>query len=257
MIQRFIFLVLLGFVRVHSSFNNDKESEIIRNKLSDYLTLMSQAVVIPLEDIYLGLIQFDDPVNAARSMFLSFMNKYRSLTNTYIGMESNGKFLGYFSDDVPYGKAFFETIVMVNTTTRLYFYDIKVDGTPVSTYRNRTYEPRARPWYIEAKQKNQITWSSPYLSSTLLQPMITLATPVINNTYADGGESMPHKLLGILAADIALDDINSFLKESFGANRNVFIVDARTGYLIGSSTGSSVSIVDTSTGTKVGSYYHN
>jgi class 3 adenylate cyclase len=65
------------------------------------------------------------------------------------------------------------------------------------------YDPRERPWYIGAKDKNALFWSDVYIFSTGKVPGITASSPVMNNG----------KLIGIFGLDIPLIEISKFLTE--------------------------------------------
>ena len=65
------------------------------------------------------------------------------------------------------------------------------------------YDPRERPWYKGAKEKNSLFWSDVYIFNTGKVPGITASSPVISNG----------KLIGIFGLDIPLIEISNFLIE--------------------------------------------
>lgn len=65
-----------------------------------------------------------------------------------------------------------------------------------------TYEPRERPWYIEAAAGDGLIWTDPYVFFTAQVPGITSAVPVRN---ADGA------LQGVVGVDLELGALSSFL----------------------------------------------
>jgi adenylate cyclase len=86
------------------------------------------------------------------------------------------------------------------------------------------YDPRKRPWYIGAKDKQGLFWSDVYIFATGQIPGITAAAPVHG---ADGS------LMGIFGLDIPLIEISNFLEDlrkeiqdkKFGKTAIAFIVN--------------------------------
>ena len=88
------------------------------------------------------------------------------------------------------------------------------------------YDPRKRPWYIGAKEKQGLFWSDVYIFSTGKIPGITASAPVHG---ADGN------LMGIFGLDIPLIEISNFLEDlrkeiqdkKFGKTAIAFIVNTK------------------------------
>ena len=59
------------------------------------------------------------------------------------------------------------------------------------------YDPRARPWYIKAKETKKLGMTDAYLGATTQKMMVTIMAPVFNGT----------DFLGVFGIDIALDDL--------------------------------------------------
>lgn len=59
------------------------------------------------------------------------------------------------------------------------------------------YDPRARPWYIKAKETKKLGMTDAYLGATTQEMMVTIMAPVFNGT----------DFLGVFGIDIALDDL--------------------------------------------------
>ncbi|EGK8084578.1 methyl-accepting chemotaxis protein [Campylobacter lari] len=62
------------------------------------------------------------------------------------------------------------------------------------------YDPRARGWYQEAKEKRELIVTEPYISSSMKKPTISYASPIIENG----------KVIGVVAADY---DLKKFSEE--------------------------------------------
>ena len=91
----------------------------------------------------------------------------------------------------------------------------------------RVYDARDRVWYKLAKTAQRLTWTPIYVSFASGSLVTTAAQPV---TSASGS------LFGVLAADVELSELSTFMKSvAVSANGVAFIVD-REGLLVASST---------------------
>ncbi len=66
------------------------------------------------------------------------------------------------------------------------------------------FDPRERPWYIEAQRESKTVWTDPYIFFTSQSPGITIATPVLR----DGDN-----LQGVIGVDIKISAISDFLSQ--------------------------------------------
>lgn len=64
------------------------------------------------------------------------------------------------------------------------------------------FDPRTRPWYIDAKSQQKFIWTDPYIFFSSQRPGITAATPVF--TSENG-------IKGVIGVDIEIDEISGFL----------------------------------------------
>lgn len=79
-----------------------------------------------------------------------------------------------------------------------------------------TYDPRDRPWYRAALEKDAVAWTDPYVFFTSRKPGVTAAIAVRN----DRGE--PLAAIGI---DIEISDISRYLGQyAYGPRRSAFII---------------------------------
>ena len=80
-----------------------------------------------------------------------------------------------------------------------------------------TYDPRLRPWYIQAEKKGTITWTNPYIDSSSGELTMTTAVPV---TSADG---LYHWVIG---QDVRVETINTIINSSDSSGHGyAFIID--------------------------------
>lgn len=79
------------------------------------------------------------------------------------------------------------------------------------------FDPRRRPWYQGARETRSTYWTDPYVFFAKGEPGITVASPVIDDK---------NTLLGVVAADITLNGLSTFLRGlDVSANGVVFILD--------------------------------
>jgi len=82
-----------------------------------------------------------------------------------------------------------------------------------------TYDPRKRPWFVEALAEGGLIWTTPYVFFTSRNPGITSASPVYT----------PEGLLhGVVGVDIEISNLSDFIKTlSIGENGKAFILDSQ------------------------------
>ncbi|OWW20712.1 sensor domain-containing diguanylate cyclase [Noviherbaspirillum denitrificans] len=92
--------------------------------------------------------------------------------------------------------------------------------------RTDDYDPRQRPWYGVAAQKNAPVWSPVYSDYTTREPTITLARAVYGPD---------RRLAGVIATDVTLKVLTDFLRTlKVSSNGMAFVMDAQ-GYVIATS----------------------
>ena len=67
-----------------------------------------------------------------------------------------------------------------------------------------SYDPRGRPWFVEARQSEHAVWSQPYVFSASGSVGITLAMPLRERSGA---------LWGVIGVDFALSSLSSLILE--------------------------------------------
>ncbi|MEJ2283665.1 MAG: SpoIIE family protein phosphatase [Desulfobacterales bacterium] len=94
------------------------------------------------------------------------------------------------------------------------------------------YDPRNRPWYEAAIRTNQSTWTEPYARMYKDRAETTLALG-----YAQPFRDSNGRLLGVMNAELTLNDITHFLENlSVGRTGKAFLMDLQ-GRLIATSSG--------------------
>ena len=212
-----------------SSFNYEVGARVY-DKVSGYLELVSRASSIPSRIISTGAVNFSTLADDSPTLFFPSLLEYgEEVPGFYLGLES-GEFAYY-----TYGQPImFYLNNYVNGQWRRFGYNCNQRSGVIigqSGY-NHTYDPRIRPWYIEAKAANGPHWSAPYIDVITGAPVITFTLPLYNTTI----RGVFYRWAGTTAADIFLTNIASFLQQAYGGtDHKVFIIDAVSGNLLGSS----------------------
>ncbi|MDB9517817.1 ATP-binding protein [Roseofilum reptotaenium CS-1145] len=115
------------------------------------------------------------------------------------------------------------------TDYNLHVYATDPQGQPTQILNiSPNYDPRTRDWYIAPATKHQSVWSEIYTY---------LASPKLALTFGDPVYNPEGELVGVVATDFTLLDINQFLSElKIGKTGQAFILE-RSGLLVANSTG--------------------
>ncbi|MBV8187613.1 MAG: PDC sensor domain-containing protein, partial [Alphaproteobacteria bacterium] len=82
---------------------------------------------------------------------------------------------------------------------------------------NDTYDPRERPWYIDAVKAGKPIWTNAYQNLSLQRPVISYVIPRFDKAG---------KLLTVIGIDVELDDLCVFLSRlKIGLTGKAYIVD--------------------------------
>ncbi|MEO0386009.1 MAG: cache domain-containing protein [Pseudomonadota bacterium] len=80
------------------------------------------------------------------------------------------------------------------------------------------FDPRQRPWYLEADAERGSIWTDPYIFFSSKRPGITIAAPVV---------AQDESLKGVIGVDIEIDAISDFLAQlQIGDSGKALIVNA-------------------------------
>lgn len=81
------------------------------------------------------------------------------------------------------------------------------------------YDPRVRPWFIEAATRGELIWTDPYIFFTSQNPGITTAVPV----YSALGE-----MTGVVGVDIEISQLSEFIATlKVGERGRAFILNSQ------------------------------
>lgn len=100
---------------------------------------------------------------------------------------------------------------------------------------NKAYDPRLRPWYQAAKNREQASWSEIYLDFDAVVPVVTASQPVYDRN---------DRLKGVCGTDFLLSvELDQFLSSmEIGKSGETFVIE-RSGLLVSSSTSNEEKLV--------------
>lgn len=93
--------------------------------------------------------------------------------------------------------------------------------------RTDAYDPRTRPWFVEASKRAALTWSSVYIDYTTKALTVTLAKPVFNKQ---------NEQRGVVATDIPLTALTEFVRGLKVSETGVAFIVEKNGNLIATSS---------------------
>ena len=93
--------------------------------------------------------------------------------------------------------------------------------------RTDTYDPRTRPWFIEATKRAALTWSSVYVDYTTKALTVTLAKPVFTKA---------NEQRGVVATDIPVTALTEFVRALKVSETGVAFIMEKNGNLIATSS---------------------
>ncbi len=116
-----------------------------------------------------------------------------------------------------------------------YVYHLRGPGTTPTLIATQDYEPRNRPWYRQAIERKQETWSPVFTDFRLKFLGITLSKPVY---------SPEHVLLGVATSSIGLRRLSDFLQALPLTRNGVAFIIEMSGDLIATSVNEPIHKVD-------------
>ena len=228
----------VGLVGYFSYQNGQTAVQELEGELRTELTIrIEQEIKSYVETPFLingvneiALLQGDLNVAEVRGEYLlwSQLQIYPTTNLIYCGTEA-GDFMGvgYSNRDRSV------ELQLSNASTNYFFnyYNFDAIGNRAEyKYRgDRPFDPRTRPWYKTALERQAPTWSEIYIDFNARVPVITASAPV----YQPETEN----IIGVCATDFLLTaELNMFLSQlSVGKTGETFIID-RAGNLVASST---------------------
>ncbi len=216
---------------VATQLRNEIANRILQH-LDSYLTMPELANEVTIDAIEQELVTLADKDPLERYLW----KKIESLdaANTIQIGTTEGEYFGA-------GRTADGSIVLKiadrDTGGDFHTYATDNQGNPTSLLTVREdYDPRKRPWYIDAT--NQPAWSKIYPMFSHKTLGVTLAKPLKDNNG---------NFLGVIGTDILLSEISDFLNSiEIGKTGETFIIE-RDGLLVGTSTPQQIFTVNNET----------
>ncbi len=226
---------LVGYLSFRSGRQavNDVASQLrsevtarVQQYLQQYLETPHLVNQINAEAIRLGLLDVNN-FSQLEYYFWSQLQLFKGVSYIQFGSEQ-GEFIG--TERLGDGRITVE-VKDENTGNDKYVYILDDQGNRTSNrvgFREN-YDPRIRPWYVAAIQRDEPTWSKIYQFST--NTAVRLGITAVQPYYDRNGE-----LLGVLGTDIVLSQLGSYLSSlKIGKSGQTFMME-RDGLLVASST---------------------
>ncbi|MDB9526208.1 response regulator [Oscillatoria sp. CS-180] len=175
-------------------------------------------------NLFHGDVPLSNPDVVARH-FWHQIQVSEGITSIYLGYP-DGRFLGVQKRDD--GKKVLWEVTEETAPKRL-TYRLNESGQRREEIGSQNYDPRERPWYRAVVTNRHTSWSPIYefASQDYSVLGITLAAPI----HGDRGE-----LKGVIALDLTLEQISSYLRKiDISASGEAFIIE-RTGNIVATST---------------------
>ncbi|MDJ0714644.1 MAG: adenylate/guanylate cyclase domain-containing protein [Prochloraceae cyanobacterium] len=192
--------------------------------------LINQLTVDALERRELSL---DLSVRSAKTerYLWQIMQQFNNVSWLSLGSQQ-GEYYGIFRND---NKQFLEIVISNSATSyQNNYYALDRLGNRTGAKRvtvKSKYDPRLRPWYTEAVKAGRGIWTPIYQGFDPDKIFVSSSQPI----YAPTGN-----LLGVIAVDVSLGNINQFLSQlEIGKTGKTFIIE-NSGLLVGTSTNESI-----------------
>jgi two-component system sensor histidine kinase ChiS len=202
---------------------SEKATNRIREHLQTYLLQPNLLQRDSRSNLFYGDIPLTDLTVVGRH-FWHQIRASDGITSVYLGYP-DGSFLGVQERDN--GQTVLWEVTPESVPKRV-TYRLNEAGQRREAIASQNYDPRTRPWYRAVVQNRHASWSPIYEFASHDYPVlgITLAAPV----HGDRG-----KLRGVLALDLTLEQISTYLRTlSISPNGEAFIIE-RTGDIVATS----------------------
>jgi class 3 adenylate cyclase/HAMP domain-containing protein len=234
LLQIFVIVGLTGWLswrngqRAVNELATELKREIsaqIEQKLMHYLDLPHNINQINVNAINLGILDLDNI-----PLIEKYLTKQIQLFTTlsYIGFgRENGEYVGA-SRSWENNQTAMIDIAGKKTAGKIHKWQLDDRGERLNLVRigENLFDPRKRPWYKVAVEKNQPVWTDIYSYFTSQELVISANQPFFDKN---------NKLLGVASADFTLSEISIFLSQlKIGKTGQTFVID-KQGNLIATS----------------------
>ena len=165
-----------------------------------------------------AILTRDNPT-AMERYFYEQLRLYDQFSGLYFGgVDGSFLFVRRIEGSEP---AVFQTKIVSpsenETTVRLLDRDIAFKELGARVDPTDKYDPRSRPWFQRAIEKEALIWTDPYIFYSSGNPGITTASPVLDRSG---------KIYGVVGVDIEIAEISQFLaRQKIGQHGSAFIMN--------------------------------
>ncbi|MGJ8640944.1 MAG: adenylate/guanylate cyclase domain-containing protein [Opitutaceae bacterium] len=201
-----------------------------RKELSNFHTSATE-LLYQVEKILGSRLQNDSEIllaitnqNELQPYFLTVLEQNPKLKNLYIG-DSDGNFVMLRQESGNRELRIRRHEGAPSGPMAAYQHPVLSSGQmgPAAPFPNYTdFDPRKRPWYIEAMEQNDVNWTSAYRFFSGDQLGVTLSAPV----------KVEGQTIAVVGFDYEIDSLSTVLEDLVRRDRGIaFLVDAR-GHLV-------------------------
>ncbi|NET37911.1 MAG: HAMP domain-containing protein [Cyanothece sp. SIO1E1] len=212
---------------------SDEVASKVEDQIQTFVNQPYQFLRINLAAVQTGKVNLED-LSSLEKYFWYQTQITNAVPNLYFGTQK-GNFVGVWQESEALTTLRFRD---ESTAPNRITYKLTQEGERQNLINVQEYDHRLLPWYRTAVQAGEPIWSPVYIFSDLSTLSITHAIPIYNEAKS---------LLGVIAIDLNLADISSWLQEiEISPSGAVFIME-RSGEIIASSIAESA-LVETNDG---------
>ncbi|MBF2018617.1 MAG: response regulator [Hydrococcus sp. C42_A2020_068] len=196
----------------------------IQQYLETYLATPHKINQLNADAIHLGELNLQDLSHLERHLWYQ-LHAFESVTAVYLASELEGEHVAVERLE---NNALQVKISGKSTGGEIRIYAVDKNRNRIKLLRSKpSYDPRTRPWYQHAVEAGRANWGEIYRLFATPKYVLNASLPI----YDERG-----KLLGVAAVDCSLLGISQFLRSlKIGRSGETFILERRTGLLVGSS----------------------
>ncbi len=202
----------------------DEFTTRIQQHLRTYLEMPHLVNQLNADAVRLGVLKLDNLAELKRYLWHE-RKSFNTVSYVALGTET-GEYIGVqFFDD---GSSMIQDMDRTDGKSVIRTWSVDDNGNQIKIDKiQENYDPRSRPWYIEAIKANKPIWTEVYAYFSGVSMTISADQPI---------HDMSGQLVGVASSDLTLAEVGKFLKNlKIGQTGQTFIME-RTGNLIATST---------------------
>ena len=170
-------------------------------------------------------------MEAVEDYFTAQLEVNPNMAGIYSGNIKGGFFHVYRSTDLNKSKGKYTTkVIRINdglASSTLWWRNPGSEKTDITVLPDDDYDPRIRPWFIEAQQNKSTVWAEPYIFFTTQRLGITTAHHLEDSSGQD---------IGAVGVDLEIIELAKFLSELSASRYGESFITTSEGLLIASAS---------------------